>query len=112
MKKKLSSISSCYFRVILLHFALAPTSGLRCKAVADAYVASMESEGKLLRDAKLAVESALSSGSSVKSHVENLDAANETYRRASQQVRKASVVPKAKATSKAKAKAKAAAAAR
>eukprot|EP00435_Cladocopium_sp_Y103_P030610 s2106_g7.t1 len=73
------------------------------KVVRDAYVSSMESEGKELRDAKTAVETALSLGHSLKESTEKLDAANENYRKASGQVKKACVAPKAKAKAKASA---------
>ncbi|CAL1159977.1 unnamed protein product, partial [Cladocopium goreaui] len=65
------------------------------KVVRDAYVSSMETEGKELRDAKTAVELALSLGQSLKEPTEKLESANENYRKSSGQVKKACVAPKA-----------------
>ncbi|CAL1129990.1 unnamed protein product [Cladocopium goreaui] len=59
------------------------------KVVRDAYVSSMETEGKELRDAKTAVELALSLGQSLKEPTEKLESANENYRKSSGQVKKA-----------------------
>ena len=60
-------------------------------------MSSMETEGKELRDAKTAVELALSLGQSLKESTEKLESANENYRKSSGQVKKACVAPKAKA---------------
>lgn len=73
------------------------------KVVRDAYVSSMETEGKELRDAKTAVELALSLGQSLKEPTKKLESANENYRKSSGQVKKACVAPKAKAKAKASA---------
>lgn len=85
-----------------LHSTLNPPI-LRPKVVRDAYVSSMETEGKELRDAKTAVELALSLGQSLKESTEKLESANENYRKSSGQVKKACVAPKAKAKAKASA---------
>jgi len=63
----------------------------------------METEGKELRDAKTAVELALSLGQSLKESTEKLESANENYRKSSGQVKKACVAPKAEAKAKASA---------
>lgn len=67
----------------------------------------MTSEEARLREAKVALESALAEGKPVKQPTSLLEEANEKYKLASQQIRKHTVLPKAKSTAKAKAKAKA-----
>lgn len=71
--------------------------------IRDAFVAQMEEEGKSLRAAKAALESALSSGTDLLVHREKCDQMNESYKTASLQVRKHVAVPKSKALAKAKA---------
>ena len=88
--------------ILDIHSTLNPPN-LRPKVVRDAYVSSMEAEGKELRDAKTAVELALSLGQSLKEPTEKLKSANDNYQKSSGQVKKACVAPKAKAKAKASA---------
>jgi hypothetical protein len=69
----------------------------RAQAVAAAFVGQMEEEANKLRDAKSALESALSKGEALSDATVALSDANKAYHTASLQVRKNCSQPKPKA---------------
>ena len=73
----------------------------RAQAVAAAFVGQMEEEANKLRDAKSALESALSKGEALSDATVALSDANKAYHTASLQVRKNCSQPKPKAKAKA-----------
>lgn len=71
--------------------------------MANAFVSQMETEAQNLRNAKVALETAMSKGEPLDESTSQLSDANKAYQNSSALVRKNCSQPKAKAKGKAKA---------